>query len=240
MSSSTIEEHRYNDLHRKNQENKQFQVDVAEHGDSFRRLNLKGTEERSVNGPPRTIKEFYSVFQQMLDTADTQDGTNYGLKVTEQHPTDPDFGTEIPIITVSLKSRNVFAREKKARPIRIENDPDYPGDKIQIFQRRNINRIKLDIWTRTNKDGNVLVEWIEDKFFEYYWLFEWLGFNHVTFEGREEDDTQTIKNQLVHKRTLRFDVVTSKITKKRFAQIKKIKLELSVDKPDSNDLVDRS
>lgn len=239
--SSTINEKLYNDLHRKNQANKQVQTSQNQDGTVLRRAEVGDSQERSVNSPPRPVSEFFPLFQKVLDIADEQDGTKYNLKVTEGYPTDPNIKTEFPLVTFRVLSKSPADRELKPRLLRVVPDPDFPSDTLSIFQRSYDCRIEMVLWTRTNKDANVLIEWIEDKFFEYLWYFEWIGgYKHVIYTGRGEDDTDMVNDQSLHKRTLKFSLKTSKITKKREAQIKKIKLELNVNKPDSNDLIDRS
>ena len=239
IANSLIQEHLYNELYKKAQENKQLTVNKSETGYSLRASDLKGTGERSVSNEPQSIEEFYKLFNYILSKADENDGTNYNLNVTEESPTDQNLDTTVPAMTFRLIRMTPANREIRPRLIEQYSDPDHPGDILEVFRRSQNCTIEVTISTRTNKSANTIVSWVEDKFFEYLWVFEWKGFHKANFIGREEDKTESIKGQLIHKRMLRFTVETCRITKARSAKIKKIILDLSVDKPNSDDLMDR-
>lgn len=239
--SSTIKEHQYNNVYQKNQANTQTTVNKVDKGHLLRRADVEGSGERSVSTEPRTLQEFFELFQKVLTTANEYDKVNYDLKLTNEYPTDPSVDTELPAISVLLLGRTPAYKEVEPRLIRVVNDPENAGNMLEIYAQRQSNRIAFDIWTRTNKDGNILAEWIEEKFFEYLWVFKWGGFQNIVFLGRDQDETEMIKgSQLIHKRRLRFELLTSRITKRSVAQMRKIRIDFGIDFPDaSSDLLDR-
>ena len=193
-------------------------------------------EEKEIKGEPsrttrvRTIKEFKSLFQKVLETATDMDGTKYPIRFVGDSP---PVDAELPCFTTKLISRRPFnaagTKELRPRPMKSVDDPDQPGNIIEQEFRRQENIIEITVWAKSSKERDKLSDWIESVFYEYIWAFGWGGFtNPVLWEGRDEDVTKQVQNQTIHGAPIRFYVVTGVITSKRTARFRHLAVKIGI------------
>jgi hypothetical protein len=189
---------------------------------------------RAYTTQVKDLSDFYLLFQKVLEAAREYDGVEYPIRFVEEFPPDE---TEVPCFTVKLISRMPYetktAAEIGPRFVESFDDSDNPGSRISRFIRRQNNIVLITVWAKTNKVANDFAEWVEDRFFEFIWAFQWGGLGHpVTYLGRDEDIVSGDGEQKVHGRPLNFKIVTSKITDRRQTILRKIAIRAGIGRPE--------
>jgi hypothetical protein len=189
------------------------------------------TDTRTRTLPVKTIHEFYRLFQQVITVAETEDGKSYSLRLVEEYPPDE---TLLPCYTISLVSRVPFGsrssgQEFVPRYIESRGSREFSGTGTHVYNQRYENVLEIGVWAKTNKVANSLSEWLEEKFFQYLWVFEYGGFTQpIRYLGRNEDTSRLVKNQRVHVRPLRFLVITSRITERDETIVRKLAMKYNI------------
>lgn len=178
----------------------------------------------------KTIDEFYVLLQKVLEAAVIIDGTDYLIRMTKEWP---PIDAALPCFSIKLLGREPWSnrgrRELAPRLIEELPDPQFPGDVLQIYQRRQLNEIQITCWARTSKTADKLANWLEDKFYEYMWVLQWAGTSQpITWLGRDEDIYREERRQQMYGAPIRFQVVTAKLTYKRATILRRIARTLGI------------
>lgn len=205
-------------------------IGVNERGQRLRREDLIQPLERARTTEVKTLFEFYDLFKKVLEFATDVDGTNYPIKFTLEYP---PTGAELPCFTTKLISREPLklrgTREMGQRFMGERPDPDYPGEVVQEYLIRRYNTIEMTVWAKTNKVAQEMVEWLEDKYWEYLWALQWGGVSHpVEWLGRGGDIYEQEREQQMYGAPTTFGVITGKISKKRVTTIRKLAISLGL------------
>lgn len=186
--------------------------------------------ERSTTTLAKTLPEFYELFRKILSAARENDGLEYEIGYSKEYPS---IATTLPCFTTALIGREPYSlngrRELAPRFMQENSDEDYPGDIIQQYQRRQVNTVRITIWAKTAKVADELADWVEDKFFEYLWVFQWAGLSHpVEWVSRGSDIREELQNQQIYGAPMTFRVITSKITQRRETALRSMALKVGI------------
>lgn len=203
---------------------------LVEHADKLRHGNIAQPANRSRTTEVKTLFEFYELFKKVLEFATEVDGTNYPIRFTLEYP---PVDASLPCFSTKLISRRPLnlrgIKEMGPRFMQEYEDPDYPGEITQEFLIRRYNTIEMTVWAKTNKVANEMVEWLEDKYWEFLWALQWGGSAHpVEWLGRGSDKYEQVREQQMYGAPTTFGVITGKITKKRVSTIRKLALSLGL------------
>jgi hypothetical protein len=204
-------------------------METYEKASVLRRKELAQPEQRSVTTQVRNLSEFYDLFRKVMNAAAEVDGLAYTYSLVEEFPPSEE---ELPAFSCRLIERTPWAdtkgrKELVPRYMETKADLDQPGSVTEIYFHRQTNIVEVTVWAKTNKVANLLSDWVEEKFFENLWAFQWSGIPQpIVFLGRAEDMKKEVKGQLIHGRPLRFLVNTGRITKRNMATLRKISLKL--------------
>jgi hypothetical protein len=210
---------------------------LPEHGVSLTEDSLPLRKEdvvspflRARTTPAKTINEFYDLFRKVLEAATELDGTNYPIRFAKGNL---PIESQLPCFTVKLMKRGPFEtkgrKEYAFRDMEEINDPDFAGDILQTHMRREENRIRLTVWAADSNVMDDLANWLEDKFYEFLWVFQWAGMSHpVLWEGRGEDIYDPARNQGVYGAPIDFRVITAKITHSRLSSLRHLSYKLGL------------
>jgi len=203
---------------------------LIEHIDNLDLGSLLESKERARTLEIKDILDFYSFFKKVLEYAKEEDGLNYPITFSMEFPPSE---TNLPCFVGRLISRSPFSpngtKEKAGRFMGEYEDPDYPGELLQEFLFRQQNMVEITIWAKTNKVANELASWLENKFFEYLWAFQWAGFAHpIEWIGRGSDQYQLVREQDMYGTPFTFKVITGKIVVKRVTALRKFAFSLGL------------
>jgi len=203
---------------------------LVESSERLRAADVIQPFERARTTEIKNLAEFYVLFGKVLEVAREYDGREYPIRFTKEYP---PMDTELPTFAVKLISRRPLAlkgtREMGFRPMPDQADPDFPGDILHTELRRQENIIQLTCWARTNKVADELADWVEDKFFEYLWAFQWAGIAHpVHWLDRGEDVYREEREQQMYGAPLTFSVITGKMVYRRATALRKLAVSLGI------------
>jgi hypothetical protein len=204
--------------------------DLLEGGQVLRLEDIAQPTDRSKTITVKTLMEFYDLFRKVMEAARIQDGFEHEIRFSKEFP--PVEG-ELPCFTGSLIRREPYSvngrKELAARFMEEIEDPDFPGDVIERYQRRQTNTVRITVWAKTSKVADELAEWIEDKFYENLWIFQWCGLSHpIIWLGRESDREETVRNQKMYAAPLTFQVITAKITQRRSTALRNVAVRIGL------------
>jgi len=206
------------------------QTSLEEKSPRLRAADILQPFERSRTTEVATLPEFYELFQKVLAAASDYDGRSYEIRFTHEYP---PVDAELPTFTIKLISRRPFEvngrREYGPRYTEEFTDPDYTGDIISTELRRQQNVVQITVWGKTRKAVDELANWVEDKFFEYLWAFQWGGMAHpVRWVGRGEDIYKPERGNQIYGAPITFEVNTGKITFRRVTALRNLAVKLGI------------
>jgi hypothetical protein len=204
--------------------------ELVEDGQRIRAQNVVQPFDRARTIDVVTLEGFYTLFSKILTAATQKDGTHYPIRFTKEFPPDE---VELPCFGVKLLKRSPFRingrDEIAARHMEERSDPDYPGEMMNEYLRRQENLVEVTTWAKTNKVAGTLANWLEDKYWEYIWALQWGGLAHpVRWDGRGADIYRQVKEQQIYGAPATFYVVTAKIIRQRVTAIRKISTSIGI------------
>jgi hypothetical protein len=185
--------------------------------------------DRSKTTPAQSLEDAYRLIMKVLEFAREYDGLSYPINFSMEYP---PVDSELPCFTAKLLDRGplVINGRKEISPRFMQEYPDldYPGQNVREYMRRQQNTVQIILWTKTVKTGNEMSEWLEDKFYEYLFAFQWGGLSHpIQWLGRGEDRRYEVRGQTVFAFPTNLIIITAKKTVVREAILRKIDLKVT-------------